>query len=31
MAQMLRSTVAEIDRLLALKQVQPLSDVLADA
>jgi predicted permease len=30
MAQVLRSTVAEVDRLLALKQVQPLSDVLAD-
>ncbi len=30
MAQILRSTVAGIDRMLALKQVQPLSDVLAD-
>ena len=31
MAQTLRSTVAGIDRLLALKEVLPLSDVLADA
>jgi ABC-type antimicrobial peptide transport system permease subunit len=30
MAQMLRSTVAGIDRMLALKQAQPLSDVLAE-
>ena len=30
MAQTLRSTVAGIDRQLALQQVQPLSDVLAD-
>jgi putative ABC transport system permease protein len=30
MAQILRSAVAEIDPLLALQQVQPLSDVLAD-
>jgi predicted lysophospholipase L1 biosynthesis ABC-type transport system permease subunit len=30
MAQTLRSTVAEVDRLLALKEVQPLSEVLAD-
>jgi putative ABC transport system permease protein len=29
-AQVLRTTVAGMDRLLALKQVQPLSDVLAD-
>jgi putative ABC transport system permease protein len=30
MAQTLRSTVTRIDRMLALQQVQPLSDVLAD-
>jgi predicted lysophospholipase L1 biosynthesis ABC-type transport system permease subunit len=30
MAQVLRSTVAAVDPLLALQQVQPLSDVLAD-
>jgi ABC-type antimicrobial peptide transport system permease subunit len=30
MAEVLRSTVAGVDPLLALQQVQPLSDVLAD-
>jgi predicted permease len=31
LAQTMRSTVAGIDRMLALQQIQPLSDVLADA